>query len=86
MTGLRDLTDSQMRRYFLFMVIHGFLIVTLSSSLVAAIPQITQNPGSAVTLLATYLPQVRLHRSGAELMGYRRPPFSWFVAELATDH
>ena len=35
----------------------GFLIVTIASSLVAAIPQIVSNPASAVTLLATYLPQ-----------------------------
>ncbi|KAI5480450.1 AMP deaminase [Pseudohyphozyma bogoriensis] len=47
---------SLMTRYFLFLVIHGFLIVTLSSGLVAAIPQITKDPGSAVTLLATKLP------------------------------
>lgn len=45
-----------MTRYFLFMVINGFLIVTLSSGLIAAIPEITKNPSSAVTLLATRLP------------------------------
>lgn len=45
-----------MDRYFLFLVIHGFLIVTLSSGLVAAIPAISKNPASAVTLLATKLP------------------------------
>lgn len=47
---------SLMTRYFLFMVINGFLIVTLSSGLIAAIPEITKNPSSAVTLLATRLP------------------------------
>ncbi|GAA5911541.1 uncharacterized protein JCM6883_005788 [Sporobolomyces salmoneus] len=47
---------SLMTRYFLFLVIHGFLIVTLASGLVSAIPQIAKNPGSAVTLLATQLP------------------------------
>ncbi|GAA6042266.1 hypothetical protein JCM8097_000605 [Rhodosporidiobolus ruineniae] len=47
---------SLMTRYMIFMVIHGFLIVTLSSGLVKAIPAIAKNPGSAVTLLATQLP------------------------------
>lgn len=47
---------SLMTRYFLFMVINGFLIVTLSSGLIAAIPKITKDPTSAVTLLATQLP------------------------------
>lgn len=40
----------------LFLVIHGFLIVTLSSGLVAAIPSIAKDPSSAVSLLATKLP------------------------------
>ncbi|GAA5869649.1 hypothetical protein JCM8547_005096 [Rhodosporidiobolus lusitaniae] len=47
---------SLMTRYFIFQVIHGFLIVTLASGLVKAIPAIAKNPGSAVTLLATQLP------------------------------
>ncbi|GAA5838909.1 hypothetical protein JCM11251_003734 [Rhodosporidiobolus azoricus] len=47
---------SLMTRYFIFLVIHGFLIVTLASGLVKAIPAIAKNPGSAVTLLATQLP------------------------------
>ncbi|GAA5981751.1 hypothetical protein JCM10908_004590 [Rhodotorula pacifica] len=47
---------SLMTRYFIFMVINGFLIVTFSSGLMAAIPAITKNPSSAVTLLATQLP------------------------------
>ncbi|GAA6060530.1 hypothetical protein JCM10212_005611 [Sporobolomyces blumeae] len=47
---------SLMTRYFIFLVIHGFLIVTLASGLVSAIPQIAKNPSSAVTLLATQLP------------------------------
>lgn len=48
---------SLMSRYFLFLVINGFLIVTLSSGLVAAIPQITQQPTSAATILAQELPK-----------------------------
>lgn len=40
----------------MFLVIHGFLIVTLASGLIAALPTIASNPGSAVTLLATQLP------------------------------
>jgi hypothetical protein len=47
---------SLMTRFFIFLVIHGFLIVTLASGLVKAIPAIAKNPGSAVTLLATQLP------------------------------
>lgn len=38
------------------MVIHGFLVVTLASGLVAAIPAIAKDPSSVVTLLATKLP------------------------------
>lgn len=48
---------SLMTRYFTFLVIHGFLIVTLSSGLVAAIPKITQQPSSAATILASELPK-----------------------------
>lgn len=47
---------SLMSRFFLFLVIHGFLIVTLSSGLVASIPSIVNNPSSAITLLANKLP------------------------------
>ncbi|BGP15990.1 hypothetical protein JCM10213_005460 [Rhodosporidiobolus nylandii] len=47
---------SLMTRYFIFQVIHGFLIVTLASGLVKALPAIYKNPSSAVTLLATQLP------------------------------
>ena len=47
---------SLMTRYFIFLFIHGFIIVTLASGLVASIPLIANNPGSAVTLLATQLP------------------------------
>ncbi|MBW0494487.1 hypothetical protein O181_034202 [Austropuccinia psidii MF-1] len=48
---------SLMNRYFLFLVIHGFLVVTLSAGLVAAIPQIVQQPESAVIILAQELPK-----------------------------
>jgi len=48
---------SLMSRYFTFLVIHGFLIVTLSSGLVAAIPKIAQQPSSAATILASELPK-----------------------------
>ncbi|KIK93365.1 hypothetical protein PAXRUDRAFT_34109 [Paxillus rubicundulus Ve08.2h10] len=48
---------SLMTRYFIFHVIHSFLIVTLSSGLIAALPGLLENPGSAATLLAQYLPQ-----------------------------
>ncbi|KAF8137373.1 hypothetical protein EV363DRAFT_1156392 [Boletus edulis] len=48
---------SLMTRYFIFQVIHSFLIITLSSGIVAALPSLLQNPTSVATLLATYLPQ-----------------------------
>lgn len=47
---------SLMTRYMIFMVIHGFLIVTLASGLVNTIPKLVDDPGSAVTILATELP------------------------------
>jgi len=48
---------SLMSRYFIFQVIHSFLIVTLSSGIIAALPSLVQNPTSVATLLAQYLPQ-----------------------------
>ncbi|KAG8922564.1 hypothetical protein FRC02_011782 [Tulasnella sp. 418] len=48
------------KRYFLFLIIHGFLIVTLSSGLTAAIPQILQNPGSIVESLAQRMPDASI--------------------------
>ncbi|KAG1716824.1 hypothetical protein ID866_346, partial [Astraeus odoratus] len=48
---------SLMTRFFIFQVIHSFLIVTLSSGISAALPSLLQNPSSVATLLASYLPQ-----------------------------
>ncbi|KAH8926797.1 DUF221-domain-containing protein [Atractiella rhizophila] len=48
---------SLMKRYFIFLVLHGFLVVTLSSGLVAALPQIANNPASTVNILAENLPK-----------------------------
>ncbi|TDL22859.1 DUF221-domain-containing protein [Rickenella mellea] len=48
---------SLMTRYFIFQVIHGFLVVTLSSGLIAALPGLINNPGSIPTLLASNLPK-----------------------------
>jgi hypothetical protein len=42
---------------FAFLFIQGFIIATLSSGIVASISQITNNPGSAVSLLAENLPK-----------------------------
>ncbi|EKM59100.1 uncharacterized protein PHACADRAFT_169556 [Phanerochaete carnosa HHB-10118-sp] len=47
---------SLMTRYFLFQVIHSFLIVTLASGIVAALPGLINNVGSIPTLLAQELP------------------------------
>lgn len=43
-------------RYWLFQVIHGFLIVTLASGLVNALANIDEMAGQVPTLLATKLP------------------------------
>lgn len=48
---------SLMTRYFIFQVIHSFLIVSLSSGIIAALPSLSNNPSSAATLLAQNLPQ-----------------------------
>ncbi|KAG7093058.1 hypothetical protein E1B28_009350 [Marasmius oreades] len=43
-------------RFFLFLLIHGFLIVTLSSGITKAIEDIIQNPTSTIQTLAYELP------------------------------
>ncbi|EUC55080.1 RSN1-overexpression rescues sro7/sop1 in NaCl-like protein, putative [Rhizoctonia solani AG-3 Rhs1AP] len=48
---------SLMTRYFIFQVIHSFLIVTLSSGIIAALPQLASNPTSIPTILAQKLPE-----------------------------
>ncbi|KAH7922752.1 DUF221-domain-containing protein [Leucogyrophana mollusca] len=48
---------SLMTRYFIFQVIHSFLIVTLSSGIISALPSLLENPTSIPSLLAQYLPQ-----------------------------
>ncbi|ETW77979.1 hypothetical protein HETIRDRAFT_324961, partial [Heterobasidion irregulare TC 32-1] len=48
---------SLMDRFFIFEVINGFLIVTLSSGIIAALPQLADNISSAPTLLAQNLPK-----------------------------
>ncbi|CUA76445.1 putative protein RSN1 [Rhizoctonia solani] len=53
-TGLEP---SLMTRYFIFQVVHSFLIVTLSSGIIAALPQLASNPTSIPTILAQKLPE-----------------------------
>ncbi|KAG8717436.1 hypothetical protein FRC09_014276 [Ceratobasidium sp. 395] len=48
---------SLMTRYFIFQVVHGFLIVTISSGIIAALPGLLNNPGSIATTLAQKLPE-----------------------------
>ncbi|KAG9079250.1 hypothetical protein FRC06_007862, partial [Ceratobasidium sp. 370] len=48
---------SLMTRYFIFQVVHGFLIVTISSGIIAALPGLLNNPGSIATILAQKLPE-----------------------------
>ena len=51
-----DIELSLMTRYFIFQVIHSFLIVSLSSGIIAALPQLAKDPSLAPTLLARNLP------------------------------
>ncbi|KIL63152.1 hypothetical protein M378DRAFT_80198 [Amanita muscaria Koide BX008] len=48
---------SLMSRFFIFQVIHSFLIVTLSSGVVSSLNGFLHNPTSIPSLLAKYLPQ-----------------------------
>ncbi|KAI0289410.1 hypothetical protein B0F90DRAFT_1812537 [Multifurca ochricompacta] len=48
---------SLMDRFFLFQVINGFLVVTLSSGIIASLPGLVNNPTSVPTLLAQNLPK-----------------------------
>ncbi|KAF7376421.1 hypothetical protein MSAN_00057600 [Mycena sanguinolenta] len=48
------------RRFFLFLLIHGFLIVTLSSTFTTLVHQIINNPTSTVQNLAAQLPSASL--------------------------
>ncbi|KAI0261640.1 hypothetical protein BC834DRAFT_895208 [Gloeopeniophorella convolvens] len=48
---------SLMDRFFLFQVINGFLVVTLASGLIAALPGLVNDPSSVPTLLAQNLPK-----------------------------
>lgn len=47
---------SLMTRYFIFQVIHSFLIITLSSGIIKALPELVNNPTSIPGLLASNLP------------------------------
>ncbi|KAG8853288.1 hypothetical protein FRB96_008373 [Tulasnella sp. 330] len=47
---------SLMTRFFIFQVIHSFLIVTISGGLIQALPGLAANPSQAPTLLAQNLP------------------------------
>lgn len=48
---------SLMTRYFSFLVVHSFLIVTISSGIVPALQKILNDPTSIANTLATQLPQ-----------------------------
>ncbi|WVR05022.1 hypothetical protein IAU60_002034 [Kwoniella sp. DSM 27419] len=47
---------SLMTRYFVFLVIHTFFIVTLTSGLISSVKQFADNPGSVATTLASQMP------------------------------
>ncbi|KZS96318.1 DUF221-domain-containing protein [Sistotremastrum niveocremeum HHB9708] len=48
---------SLMTRFFLFLVIHNFLVVTISSGIISAIPGLVKNPSGIPSLLARQLPR-----------------------------
>ncbi|WWC85304.1 uncharacterized protein L201_000166 [Kwoniella dendrophila CBS 6074] len=45
-----------MTRYFVFLVIHTFIVVTLTSGLVSSAQEFIKNPGSVATTLASQMP------------------------------
>ncbi|MBW0463935.1 hypothetical protein O181_003650 [Austropuccinia psidii MF-1] len=49
-----------MTRYYIFLVIHGFIVTTLSSGLTAAIPALSKDPSQAVTILTVNLPKASI--------------------------
>ncbi|PLW13499.1 hypothetical protein PCANC_15599 [Puccinia coronata f. sp. avenae] len=49
-----------MTRYYLFLVIHGFVVTTLSSGLTLAIPELSKDPSKAVTILTINLPKASI--------------------------
>lgn len=49
-----------MTRYYIFLVIHGFVVTTLSSGLTAAIPELSKDPSQAVTILTINLPRAAI--------------------------
>ncbi|KIK55038.1 hypothetical protein GYMLUDRAFT_249051 [Collybiopsis luxurians FD-317 M1] len=51
---------SLMTRFFIFQVVHSFLIVTLSSGIIASLKQLTGNPTSIPQILAQQLPQASI--------------------------
>ncbi|RPD56035.1 DUF221-domain-containing protein [Lentinus tigrinus ALCF2SS1-6] len=57
MTQRSAIELSLMTRYFIFQVINSFLVVTLSSGIIAALPDLVNNPGSIPSLLAQNLPK-----------------------------
>ncbi|KAJ7664278.1 hypothetical protein B0H17DRAFT_991245 [Mycena rosella] len=48
---------SLMTRFFVFLVIHSFLVVTISAGIVSTLPELLKNPSSIPSLLSTKLPQ-----------------------------
>ncbi|KAJ2934197.1 hypothetical protein H1R20_g2935, partial [Candolleomyces eurysporus] len=48
---------SLMTRFFLFQVLHSFLIVTLASGVIASLPKLLNNPTSIPSILAENLPK-----------------------------
>ncbi|KAF4583356.1 hypothetical protein EYR38_002106 [Pleurotus pulmonarius] len=51
---------SLMTRFFMFQVIHSFLIITISSGLISAVQDLANNPTSIPTILAQKLPQASI--------------------------
>lgn len=60
LTFCSDIELKLFSRFWLFQVIHGFLIVTAASGLVGALQNIGETVGQLPTLLATKLPDASI--------------------------
>lgn len=59
-------------KYWLFLSIHGFLIVTVSGALTSALPSAIENPGDAPSILANTLPKASIFFLSAYRAYWRR--------------
>lgn len=58
--GLSDIEYKLFTRFWLFQVIHGFLVITLASGLIASLSNLGETTSSIPTLLASNLPKASI--------------------------